>query len=209
MATIAEVARRLDLSERHTKTLIDSGVLKHAPSGRHDLDDQTVRYIRHLRKAKQGIEGGGQSTLSDARARKEVAYAEIAERENNVAKGQWVLFEDVVRACRAQALVSREILLTLIGQIGALLGPEAEGAAQDAVYDALNEMANPFSDKQREAARSVGPIFDREEFNEKKFDEDKKLFDELRKQGRSIEQAAEYVVSEHRRADDKGKRRDA
>jgi hypothetical protein len=150
-------------------------------------------------------DSGGKS-LSDARARKEIALAEIAERQNTTEKGEWVLFDDVVKACREQNLVAREILLVLIGQIGSLLGPEAEGAAQDAVYDALNELANPFSDKQRKAYRAMGPIFDRKEFNEKEFEEDKKCFDEARKRGLTMEQAAEHVLAERRRADDKAKR---
>jgi len=110
-------------------------------------------------------------SLADARTRKELAHAEIAERENQVAKGEWVRLEDVGKFYSAQLMVCREIMLTMIGKIGALLGPEAELVARDECYDALHELADPYSDKQR-------AVQCEDKNDEKEFDEAKKEFEE-------------------------------
>ena len=115
-------------------------------------------------------DSGGKS-LSDARARKELAYAEIAERENEVAKGEWVRLQDVGKVYVSQLTVAREILLTMIGKIGEQLGPEAELVARDECYDALHELANPYSDAQRKAQCE-------NKDDEEEFDAAKKEFEE-------------------------------
>jgi hypothetical protein len=193
MATIAQVAVHIDVSERHCKTLIDEGVFKRAPSGRHDLDDCRVRYIRHLRDAAKG-RSDSSSGLTDARTRVANARAEIVEQEVAVAKGEWVLLDDVGEFYMGQLMVAREILLTMIGQIGNALGLEAEDIAERATYDAMNEMADPYSDKQREVHRAglmIGKKYD-----EKEWDEEKKEYEEKQAaEKRKAEKAHQRIAS--------------
>src|SRR5450432_1453706 len=96
MVTIAVASDHLGMSERNFKVLLDAGVIKRAERGSYDLKTVVHAYVKHLRKTKQGIEGGGASTLSDARARKEIANATRAERENEIEGGRWVLYDHAV-----------------------------------------------------------------------------------------------------------------
>ena|ERR1700676_1265905 len=146
MATIAQLATRIDLSERHVKTLIDAGVLEHAASGKHDLDKQTIRYIRHLRDIKRGVEGGGSSKLSDARARVATAHATKAEFEMEAEQGKWCSIEDVVAYVTAEILVIRENLLSVPGKLADPLGAadriEAYEVLRTEIYDCLGRLAS-------------------------------------------------------------------
>jgi hypothetical protein len=145
MATIAQLAKRIDLSERHVKTLIDAGVLKHMPSGRHDLDEQTIRYIRHLRQVKQGIEGGGKSSLSDARARKETAHAAKAEFELESAQREYCSVEHVAKCAVIEITLVRENFLAAPGKIADSLHMVDRGVAEllvrDEIYECLGRLA--------------------------------------------------------------------
>jgi hypothetical protein len=146
MSTIAQLAKRIDLSERHTKTLIDSGVLKRAAHSKHDLDAQTILYIRHLRQVKQGIEGGGQSKLSDARARHAEARAESAERQNQQEAGDWVRVKEMIGWLTAECLLIREHFLAMPGKIADALGDadrvDCYTILHNEIWEALDAFAN-------------------------------------------------------------------
>jgi len=147
MATIDQAAAHIDLSARHFKTLADAGVFKRAASGRHDLDDVRVRYIRHLRTTKAGIEGGGKSSLSEARARSANAIADRNEMETANAKGELCRIGDAFDFVIATLMTIREHLLVLPGKMANGLhkvdGDFAFHVLRDEIYECLDRIANP------------------------------------------------------------------
>jgi hypothetical protein len=145
MATIAEAASHIDLSSRHFQTLIDSGVIKRASRGNYDLKTVTIAYIRHLRQVKQGIEGGGQSKLSDARARHAEARAESAERQNQQEAGDWVRVKEMIGWLTAECLLIREHFLAMPGKVADALGDanriDCYTILHDEIWEALDAFA--------------------------------------------------------------------
>jgi hypothetical protein len=172
MASIAQAAKHIKMNEINFKVLLDSEVIPRASRNNYDLTTVREIYIEHLRAEASGRGEDGSGDLTAARTRKATAEAEAAERKNKIDEAEWVSCDDVGKMFESQIMVSREILLTMIGKIGAALGPEAELVARDEVHDALNELANPYSDAQRKAQRAEGPIFG-QEFDEKEFDKKK------------------------------------
>lgn len=58
MATQAEVAAHLDLSDRMIRELIERDILPKAPRGCHDIDACRLTYVRHLRAMAAGRGAG-------------------------------------------------------------------------------------------------------------------------------------------------------
>jgi terminase small subunit / prophage DNA-packing protein len=130
MASIPEVAKRLDLSERHVKTLIDSGVLKRAASGQHDLDAQTILYIRHLREVAAGRSDSSPS-LTDARTRSALANAESTEMKTAKEKGELVSAIEMSKAVGVAFSVVKTRVLAMPHlartELSQFVPPEHEG----------------------------------------------------------------------------------
>lgn len=143
MATIAVAADHLGMSERNFKTLLDTGVIKRADRGNYDLRTVVHSYTKHLREIKQGIEGGGKSKLSDARARKELAHAESAERENEIESGKWVKFEHATAWMIRDIITMKERLLSLSGEMSSVLDTAQCDALDDKIREALTELSTP------------------------------------------------------------------
>jgi hypothetical protein len=156
MATAARAAKHIFLSERNFHVLLDDGTIKRKPRGDYDLDEVREQYIIGLRAEKAGHQGGGTSSLSTQRTRLAKAKADLAERDNAVAGGQWVRITVAAEVYGERIMVAREILLTLIGQLAAALGPEAGIIAKDAVYDALNTLADTSGQIAQARERSGG-----------------------------------------------------
>jgi hypothetical protein len=146
MATIAVAADHLNMSERNFQTLLSAGIIKRAARGDYNLRTVTHAYVKHLRDVKQGIEGGGKSKLSDARARKETANASKAEFENEKDQGLWIKVDDVVAYHTAEVLLIREHLLTMPGKIADPLHMvdriDAHRIVKDEVYESLDKLAS-------------------------------------------------------------------
>lgn len=85
MASQAEIARHLDLSQAAVSQLIRDDILPTAPRGEFDVDACRVAYIRHLRNAASGRSSGdGEKTLTAARVAgvtiERLPYAEFIDR---------------------------------------------------------------------------------------------------------------------------------
>ena len=117
MATIGQAAKHIFRSARYFATLLDSGVITRAPRGDYNLDTVRKEFIAHLSDVKQGIEGGGKSKLSDARARSASANASKAEFELEVQQGRWCESEVVVKNSIAEIVLVRENFLSAAGKI--------------------------------------------------------------------------------------------
>jgi phage terminase Nu1 subunit (DNA packaging protein) len=97
MATIAEVARHLDLGERRLYELLDLGAIKRATSGAYDLASVRVQYLRHLRRIATGRGAGSDFDLAEERAKLTREQTESAALKNMIARGEYVLATEAER----------------------------------------------------------------------------------------------------------------
>jgi hypothetical protein len=84
-------------------------------------------------------------SLSDARTRKELAHAEIAERENEIEKGQWCKLTDATEWIIATILVCKERLLCVGGELSGPLDAEQCELVDGKIREALHELGDPKS----------------------------------------------------------------
>jgi terminase small subunit / prophage DNA-packing protein len=149
MATIAQAAAHIDVSQQWFMELVNRGTFKKAKPGGYDLDVIRIAYIKMLRDDRKASEGGGKSHLSEARTRVATAHAETAERKNQIDAGEWCRTDDVIKVVNSDYTNVRERLLIVPG---AFVGPPGLTAAQldscrvemkDLIHDALNELSDP------------------------------------------------------------------
>lgn len=109
MATQAEIAEHLDLSDRKVRDYIKRGVLPGSKGkGGYDTDACRLAYIRHIRGVASGqvSEAPDSLDLNAERARKERAQAEKTEFDLAVLRRQYVhisLFEGMLERFASQA----------------------------------------------------------------------------------------------------------
>ncbi|SFM09926.1 hypothetical protein [Methylobacterium pseudosasicola] len=106
MATIAELAEHIALSERRIYELQAKGVISKAKPGAIDLAEARLSYIRHLRENASGRVPTGDLDPSQELARKNRALAIQTEMRNDLAIGKIVL-ADV--AIASQVLLCRKL----------------------------------------------------------------------------------------------------
>jgi phage terminase Nu1 subunit (DNA packaging protein) len=119
MATQAQIAEHLDLSERRVRDLVAEGVLGKGA----DLDQCRVNYIRYLRGGTSGNHTGAGLKLTDERARLAKLQADKVEIELAELRGEVVRADDVVRVMQAHIMdlpffwvyVGIDVALTLTG----------------------------------------------------------------------------------------------
>lgn len=147
MASQAEIARHLDLSQAAVSQLIGDSVLPAAPRGEFDVDACRLAYIRHLRKAASGRSGSeGEKTLTAARVRVTAARAEALELKNAVARRELLPAQEVTAAVHAAFSRVRARLLGLPARaapilVGIAAMTEIQDKLMDLVYAALRELA--------------------------------------------------------------------
>lgn len=93
MATDAEVAAHLDLSDRSIRELKRKGVLAEVPRGQNDMDECRVAYIRHLRDqaaGRSGEMGPKKLDLMAEKARDAKESADARAMKNAVQRGELV-----------------------------------------------------------------------------------------------------------------------
>jgi hypothetical protein len=146
MASIAQAAKHVFMSERNFKSLLDRNVFTRARRGDYSLDKVREEWITHLQDKLKATEGGGKSDLSFARARVAIAHAEKSEFENEQAQGKWIKVDDVVSYQIAEVLLIREHLLTMAGKIADPLHMvdriDAYRIVHDEVYESLDQLAS-------------------------------------------------------------------
>jgi hypothetical protein len=146
MATVGQAARHIDVSETWFIELVNRGTFKRAKRGGYDLDVIRLAYIKMLRGERKAVEGGGASTLSEARARKELAHAETAEFVNQSQKGEWARIDVLLEYLVAEHLMMREHFLILSGTTADSLHMVERDVAylivKDATYEALDRIAS-------------------------------------------------------------------
>lgn len=146
MATQAECAEWLDLSERRFRELIDEGVFERADKAGYDLKSVVHQYVRNLRAVAAG-RGGGEAQHDKAtedtrlaRARADKAEMELAE-----ARGQLVPADEIADALNAAVQIMKTRVLAIptkaAPRVGAKDVAAAEKAIRDEVVEALQELS--------------------------------------------------------------------
>jgi phage terminase Nu1 subunit (DNA packaging protein) len=146
MATVAEAARHLFISERGLHRLIDRGVVARAPRGGYDLDAVRRQYVEHIERVAADRAGGGDE-LAAERARLARVRADAQEMANEAARDE-LLPADEVRIAVAAAFAR---VRAKVGALPARLAPQVVGLKTPAeikavltvgVHQVLRQLAN-------------------------------------------------------------------
>ena len=146
MATVKELAEHLDLSTVRINDLFNENVLQ--KSGKRsgiDINENRVRYIRHLRSLARGkkLESGD---LQEERTRLTKVQADKAELELEELETVLIAAEDVESVWSDYISNIRSKLLSLPSKLGHLVQAtesyaEAEQILKEAMYEVLEELS--------------------------------------------------------------------
>jgi phage terminase Nu1 subunit (DNA packaging protein) len=145
MASAAEAARHIFISERRFWEKLDLGIVSRQPRGAYDLDVVRQEYLAHLGEV-AGRFGDDAPELARERARLASAQSDAQEMKNAESRRQLLAREDVGEALTAAFGRVRAKLSALPAE----LAPEAFGrrsvaevrqTLQDGVWKALSELA--------------------------------------------------------------------
>ncbi len=148
MATLAEIADHLDLSVRSVSGLKRSGILPDAGRGTNDLNVCRKAYIGHLREvaAGRGSKDGTVDLVAE-RARLTRAQAEMTERKNAVAEGEYlerrsvhIMVTNTLAICRARLLSIPHKLAPFMAP--AMSAQAAGGILKKGIYECLDDLAS-------------------------------------------------------------------
>ncbi|MBP0446716.1 hypothetical protein J8J14_18220 [Roseomonas sp. SSH11] len=151
MATQAEVAAHLGLSQQAVSALIQRAILPGAAGkGGLDLDACRLAYVRHLREVAAGrasAESGEGLDLVQERARLAAEQADATAMKNAITRGELVPAGDLERVFGALVSSARERFLALPYKaaplvIGKATPVEAQAVLTDLVHEALLILAS-------------------------------------------------------------------
>lgn len=144
MATIAQAARHIDLSERRFTELLDD-VFKRCERGAYDLDEVRMVYIRHLR---EGAAGRSNETgaLANEKARHAKEQADSLAMKNAQVRGELLPAGEVTAAVTAAFARVRAKLLAIPSKLAPVVISltaiaEVKEIISNAVNEALAELA--------------------------------------------------------------------
>lgn len=146
MATQAECALWLDMSERRFRELLDEGVISRAEKGQFDPRAVVTEYVRHLRAIAAGRAGEQeQQARATADARKAAAQAEMAEMELAERKGLLIPADEIGETLAAVVSIMKTRLMGMPTKLARLVGArvpaEAEKVIRAEVVEALTELS--------------------------------------------------------------------
>lgn len=146
MATQAECARHLDLSERRFRELVDETVITPADRGSYSIDDVRLQYIRHLRETAAGRGGSeAQEAKAGSDARRAAALADKAEIDVAEMRRELIPAEQIADAINAAVMIMktrvRSVPTKVAPQIGAKDIVLAERIIRVAIDEALDELS--------------------------------------------------------------------
>lgn len=144
MATQAEVAAHLDVSDRTVRELKARGVFGADARGRMDLDACRVAYIRHLReraagRASDSAEDEGLD-LTAERARLAKEQADNFAMKNAQLRGELVPIEDYTAAVVSVVEMAKAKLMRVPAKVAKADG-KLKTRIADAIEDALDELS--------------------------------------------------------------------
>ena len=146
MATQAECAEWLDLSERRFRELLDEGVIERADKGAYDLKTVVQQYVRNLREVAAGRGGAAsQANKADEDARLARARADKAEMELAEARGLLVPADQIGEALNSAVQIMRTRVLAIPSKAAPRVGAKDVAAAEQViraeVVEALSELS--------------------------------------------------------------------
>lgn len=121
MATQAQIAEHLDLSERRVRDMIGEGVLQKGA----DLAQCRISYIRHLRDGASGQQTGAGLKLTDERARLAKLQADKVEPELAELRRELVRAENAAKVMVSHIIAARARLLALSTKLVTLFRVDA------------------------------------------------------------------------------------
>ena len=144
MATQADIAAHLDLSERRVRDLLKELGL---PARNPDLDATRVAYIRHLRAVASRHKSVGGLDLTQERARLAAAQREKTEIEVARLRGELIPADEVKQAAFALARRVRDRLMLVPHRLAVTLAANPNPAAmeqkmEESLREALEELAD-------------------------------------------------------------------
>lgn len=140
MATQAECAAHLFMSERRFRELIDEGVFERAEKGAYDLDVVRRAYIENLREIAAGRGGSeAQANMADEGARRMRALADIAELKSEQMRGELIPADEVASAIHEAVTVMKTSLLAMPAKAAARVGAKDTARAEQVITDEVKE----------------------------------------------------------------------
>jgi hypothetical protein len=161
MATAAQAARHICISETRFHQRLNSGSIKRDKRGNYDLDAIRDGEFKRLRdKLRARGDGNNANGLTAERARLMAAKANTAVREDLAGAGKLVDIRAVVKLINAERAIVREHLATLGGVLQGPLdmipGTEAAAMLDDRAREIMLELSDPDSLVRRAARVAVG-----------------------------------------------------
>lgn len=146
MATQAECADWLGLSERRFRELISEGVVTAADKSAYDLKSVVREYTAHLREIAAGRGGAAsQANKADEDARLARARADKAEMELAEARGQLIPADQIGDALNTAVQIMRTRVLAIPTKAAPRVGAKDISAAEQViraeVVEALSELS--------------------------------------------------------------------
>lgn len=148
MATEAEVAAHLDLSDRRVRELKKEGLFASVQRGGYDLDACRSAYIRQLRERAAGRagDGAGDLDLVQERARLAAAQADAQAMRNALSRAELLPRADVTKTVQAAFARVRAKLLSIPSRAAPLVSAmrtatEVQSKLTELLHEALAELA--------------------------------------------------------------------
>lgn len=160
MATQAEVAAHLDVSDRWLRQLVADGYISGAVRGAWDADKARLEYLRHQRRELERMKAENASLQAEinrlagdaqagnkasSEARRTLAQAEKLEMDLAERRGELVPAEQIADAVHGAVLIMKTRLAAVPAKAAPLVGAEniplAERIIRDQVEEALAELA--------------------------------------------------------------------
>jgi len=140
MATVADCAAHLFLTERRFYELLGDGTIDRKPANGYDLDLVREQYIENLREVGAGRSSGEGPDLTAERARLAKEQADAQEMKNAVSRAELLGRADVTAVVTASFARVRARLLALPSKIAPLvLGMTSLAEIKEKISDAINE----------------------------------------------------------------------
>jgi hypothetical protein len=159
MASAAECAVFIDLSERRFREMLDQGIFKRSPRGQYDLKTVVITYVRRLRAEAAG-RADSSAGLTQERTRLAHAVANKAERRDRIEQGRLVDVDAVAKLVDVERSVVRERMLSMGGELQGSLnmipGADAALVVDSKARDILLELSEPNALVRRAAREAAG-----------------------------------------------------
>jgi phage terminase Nu1 subunit (DNA packaging protein) len=150
MASAAQCARHIFLSERRFHQMVDAGIFKRSPRGSYNLD--VIREVAFKRlRDEVNARGDNSNTLTEQRTRIAKAKANNEERKDRRDAGELVEIGAVTKLVNVERSVVHDKLLGMGGKLQGQIGIEHAALVDTEAREILTELSDA-DDLVRQAA---------------------------------------------------------